>query len=248
MCKTVPRVIETLERQRQTKIAKTREYRKTHERPKKFKAESGTDCHYGPQSQKPDLPSHILEQLRKNHLEKLSENAQNWQQIEFDTRSQSKSELWLSLRREMLTASNFGIVCRLRPTTSCAMTVKTILYPSFSNTAAMKYGCEKEEVARKELAQKLNKEIKPCGLFIDTENSCLGASPDGLIDKSGLVKIKCPLSAENLTSKKAIETLLSLKGIFDKKHPGKMNQKHRYYYQIQGQLNISKREYCIFAI
>lgn len=27
-----------------------------------------------------------------------------------------------------------------------------------------------------------------------------------------------------------------------------MNQKHRYYYQIQGQLNISKREYCIFAI
>lgn len=41
--------------------------------------------------------------------------------------------------------------------------------------------------------------------------------PDGLIDKSGLVKIKCPLSAENLTSQKTIETLPSLKGIFDKK-------------------------------
>lgn len=81
----------------------------------------------------------------------------------------------------------------------------------------MKYGCEKEEIARKELAQELNKEIKPCGLFIDTENPCLGASPDGLIDESGLVEIKCPLSAENLTAEKAIETLPSLKGIFDKK-------------------------------
>jgi len=63
----------------------------------------------------------------------------------------------------------------------------------------------------------LNKEIKPCGLFIDTENSYLGASPDGLIDENGLVEIKCPLSAENLTAEEAIQTLTSLKNIFDKK-------------------------------
>jgi len=94
------------------------------------------------------------------------------------------------------------------------------------------------------LAIQLNKEIKPCELFIDTENPCLGASPDGL----SLVKIKCRLSAENLTAEKAIEILPSLKGIFDKKNPHKMDWNHRYFYQVQGQLNITKLEYCIFAV
>ncbi|KAM0724668.1 hypothetical protein ACS0PU_009052 [Formica fusca] len=112
----------------------------------------------------------------------------------------------------------------------------------------MKYGRDKEDVARKELAMKLNKEIKPCGLFIDNENSFLGASPDGLIEENGLVEIKCPLSAEHLTAEEAIKTLPFLKGIFDKKDPHKMNRNHRYFYQVQGQLNITEREYCIFAV
>jgi len=42
------------------------------------------------------------------------------------------------------------------------------------------------------LTKKLKREIKLCGLFIDTENPCLGASPDGLIDEDGLVEIKMP--------------------------------------------------------
>ncbi|KMQ87949.1 hypothetical protein RF55_12640, partial [Lasius niger] len=118
----------------------------------------------------------------------------------------------------MLTASNFGPVCRMRQTTSCAAIVKAILYPSFIDNEAVKYGRENEEVARKELAIKLNKEIKPCGLFIDTENPCLGASPDGIIDENGLVEIKCPLSAEHLTAEKAVETVPSLKEILDSRH------------------------------
>jgi len=60
----------------------------------------------------------------------------------------------------MLTASNFGTVCRLRVTTSCTLTVKTILYPSFVDTAAIRYGRDNEELARKELAVKLNKKNK----------------------------------------------------------------------------------------
>lgn len=156
----------------------------------------------------------MFEQLRQNHLKKF-ENGKNWKNIERDTRDQSDSELWLSLRCEMLTASNFGVVCRIRPTTSCATMVKNILYPPSIDTAAMKYGRDQEEVARKELAAKLNKNIKPCGLFINYENPCLGATPDGLIDENDLVEIKCPLSAEHLTAEEAIETLHPLKGIFD---------------------------------
>jgi len=61
----------------------------------------------------------------------------------------------------------------MRPTTSCAITVKNISYPVLIDTVAMKYGRDQEEVARKELAAKLNKDIKPCELFIDYENPCL---------------------------------------------------------------------------
>lgn len=248
MCKTVPPAAEKLEQRRQIKVAKTRESRQTDGRPRKFKREPGTDCYYGPQSQKPDLPPDVYEQLKANHLEKLLENGRNWEKIECDTRGQNESELWQSLRREMLTASNFGTVCRMRPTTSCAATVKNILFPPSIDTVAMKYGRDNEEIARKELSAKLNKEIKTCGLFIDNENPCLGASPDGLIEKDGLVEIKCPSSAEHLTAEEAIQTLPQLKGIFDKKNSDKINKNHRYFYQVQGQLNVTQRDYCIFAV
>ncbi|XP_067203566.1 uncharacterized protein [Linepithema humile] len=248
MCKNVPPVVENLEKRRQIKISRTKESREMHGRSKKFKREPGTDCYYGPQSQKPDLPPNVYQQLEENHMEKLAENAEKRQEIELETRGQSDCELWHSLRREMLTASNFGTVCRMRPTTSCAATVKSILYPPHIDTVAMKYGREKEEIARIELAAKLNKKIALCGLFIDYENPCLGASPDGLIDEDGLVEIKCPPSAENLTADEAVQTLPQLKGIFDKKNIDKMNRNHRFFYQVQGQLNITQRNYCIFVI
>jgi len=151
--KTVPSIVEKLEKRRQIKVARTREFRQIEGRQKKLKRESGPDRHYGPQSQKPDLPDHIFEQLRQNHIEKLFENGKNWKQIERETTDQSESEQWVSLRREMLTASNFGVVCRMRPTTSCAITVKNILYPALIDTVAMKYGRDQEEIARKELAK-----------------------------------------------------------------------------------------------
>jgi len=112
-----------LEKRRQIKVARTRESRQI-EKQKKLKRESGTDRHYGPQSQKPD---HVFEQFRQNHIEKLSENGRNWKQIKRKTTNQNESELQVSLRREMLTVSNFGVVCRIRPTTSCAIRVKNIL-------------------------------------------------------------------------------------------------------------------------
>lgn len=72
----------------------------------------------------------------------------------------------------------------------------------------MSYGREMEEIAKQELAAISEKEIKPCRLFIDHKYPYLDASPDGLIDDDDLVKIKCPLSAENLTADEAIQTLL----------------------------------------
>jgi len=112
----------------------------------------------------------------------------------------------------------------------------------------MKYDRENEETVRQELAANLKKEIKTCGLFIDSENPYLGAFPDGLIDEDGLVEIKCLLSAEDLTAEEAIKTLPRLRAIFDRNNKNKLNRNHKYFYQIQGQLNITKRDYCIFVL
>jgi len=71
---------------------------------------------------------HIWTIKKQNHLEKLFKNGRKLKEIERDTRDQSDCELWQSLRKEMLTASNFGVVCRMRPTTSCAMTVKNMFF------------------------------------------------------------------------------------------------------------------------
>lgn len=106
----------------------------------------------------------------------------------------------------MLTASNFGMVCRMKQNTSCASAVKNIMYGPCVDTVAMKYGREMKEMARQDLAAKIQKDIKKCGLFIDYEYPYLGASPDGLIDEDGLVEIKCPFSAENIKAEEAVQT------------------------------------------
>ncbi|KYQ54038.1 hypothetical protein ALC60_07050 [Trachymyrmex zeteki] len=124
----------------------------------------------------------------------------------------------------MLTASNFGVVCRMRSTTSCAITVKNILFPPFIDTAAIKYGRDKEEMAKQDLAVQLKKQIKPCGLFINRDNPWLGATPDGFLDEDGIVEIKCPLSAKNLSAEEAVETLSRLKRMFNKKIGNKMKK------------------------
>ncbi|EZA49093.1 hypothetical protein X777_12633 [Ooceraea biroi] len=187
MCKDVPAVVADLEN-RQLKVARNKECRKVHGR-KRFKRDAGPDSHYGPHSQKPDLPPHVFEQLQQHHAEKLLENANNRDEIECQTSGQSDCELWQSLRREMLTASNFGIVCRLRQTTPCAATVKSILFPLSLETAAMKYGRDMEGIARKEIAEKLKKDIPSCGLFIDEGNPCLGASLTVLLMKTVLSRL-----------------------------------------------------------
>ena len=82
------------------------------------------------------VSSEIFEERKQRHMEELFENARNWKENERKTREQSDSELWLSLRKIMLTASNFGTVCRMRPTTSCTATVKNILFPPSIDTAS----------------------------------------------------------------------------------------------------------------
>lgn len=71
-----------------------------------------------------------------------------------------------------------------------------------------------------------------------------GASPDGLIEDDGVVEIKCPSSAFGLEADEAI----SQNKIKFWKVDGSVNKRHDWFYQIQGQLHITKRKFCLFAV
>lgn len=67
-------------------------------------------------------------------------------------------------------------------------------------------------MAKEQLANILSVNIEPSGLFVDSEQFYLAASPDGLIGDDGLVEIKCPSSAKNVSPEEAINNKI-IKGL-----------------------------------
>lgn len=142
----------------------------------------------------------------KNRILKyLVDTAVNRNEIERETIEQNQSRKWLELRRNLLTASNFGQVISLRPDTGCEGILKYMLYSSDLDTRAMEYGREHEQGAKKELELVLGVKIMECGLFIDPNNVFMGATPDGLIGNDTLVEIKCPFSAARTRKKQYLK-------------------------------------------
>ncbi|XP_076546922.1 uncharacterized protein LOC117610562 [Osmia lignaria lignaria] len=215
---------------------------------KQFRFEK--DSNYGPNAEKPDMANNIYELEQKKHMEML----QNWQNrrdsIEEETIGQAKNPRWLNYKSKLLTASNFGRICRRRIGTLCGNSVKSLVYPRLISASAVQYGQECEKFAREELIVSvcIDVEIMECGLFIDSAIPFFGASPDGLIDKEGIVEIKCPKTAENLLPKEAIKSVAVIRRIFVDAEGNALNRNHYYYYQVQGQLHVTGRKYCLFCI
>ena len=95
-----------------------------------------------------------------------------------------------------------------------------------------------------------NVSFHECGIFLDSERPYLVASPDLLVSCSccgdGLVEFKCPLipkcSTCILFCKCKLPSCLKLQnGSFSLKQ-------HGYYGQIQGQMYITGRKWCILYI
>lgn len=91
--------------------------------------------------------------------------------------------------------------------------------------------------------------VNKCGLFIDINNPYLGASPDGLVGEDGMVEVKCLHSVQEEDLPEAVKD--KQKGLcLEKSKNGKLQLKktHYYYFQVQGQLNLWKRQWCAFVV
>lgn len=191
-----------------------------------------------------DYEKHKLEFMTN----KIIKNSDEIEFIEKSTTLQSECELWHRERRIRLTASHFGIICKLRPSTSRANTIKSILYNTFCGNDHTKYGIECEPFAKTEFEKLSGFKIQDSGLFIHEQLPYLAASPDGLINTNGIVEIKCPSSIKHLTPKEAIETGKLKFATLDSQCNLQLKTSDKYYFQVMGQLQITQRLFCYFII
>lgn len=120
-----------------------------------------------------------LEEKKNNFIQSITLSKYQRDNLEIDTREQSSSSRWFTERRNRLTASDFGKLCKMRQTTSCRSFVFNKLYSSHNSNESLpcKYGKNMEPLAIEYFENKIGVQVNRCGLFIDEFYPYLGASP-----------------------------------------------------------------------
>lgn len=194
-----------MENLRKKKQLRQNDVRKNNKRFKKSLFVSNvSDLSYGDNASKLDMdPDEFLRQ-KEEIINNMKEIAIRREDIQLQTVDQYQNAQWNEVRRKLLTASNFGQIINCRKDTGCGNIVKTILYNTEIMAPSLDYGKENEAIATIQLQDILGEPIRDCGLFIDDEYFFLGGTPDGLVGDNGLVEIKCPYSAMNMTPEEGI--------------------------------------------
>lgn len=131
-------------------------------------------------------------------------------------------------------------------------------------TAAIKWGKTKEEIAIREYQNLMQKHnpgfvVRQSGLVINPAYPTLGATPDGVTEcpccDKGLLEVKCPYKHVN-TSPCEVKD----KGFYLKSHScgsvsfkdvklctNSLIRSSKYYYQVQGQIAICEAGHCDFV-
>ena len=175
--------------------------------------------------------------------------------VEAATKGQSDSRRWYEERHCRLTSSNFGELCKGCITTN---KVKSVVYGGFeaskaSNSAILWGKLHESDAFSKYEAEYLpeNMKLDKSGIHILPQKGFLAASPDGIVTNdskvAGIIEIKCPYSARNLS---VHEACLTLKQFYCQIIDGKacLKTSHPYYFQIQGAMAIVGVEWCDFIV
>ena len=180
--------------------------------------------------------------------------------IEEVTRNQSDNPIWYEQRRGRITASKFYRVCTRaescladKAKNALALTQEIMGRNQTAQTLAMKHGLAMEPHAKRKLLEIFKANHKKVtyyetGLIVSSEFPHLGASPD-LIISCGchgkyVVEIKCPETIKMTTP--SVQNLNYLVRIDE--DVTQLKKRHAYYFQIQGQMGISKIDKSIFFV
>ena len=180
------------------------------------------------------------------------------------TDGQCNNKLWHSIRKGMLTASNFGkashyIDIDKDPPSSF---VKSIMGKSRIDEQhlpqPLKWGRRKEPVARllyKRLFKRnhISLQVKEQGILLSEINPCIGCSVDGIVTcrcrpkhPDRIIEIKCPYSSRDKMPKEAaIERKICYN---DENCRWEVTSDCPYYAQVQGQLGLCCLQECDLVI
>ncbi|XP_071150729.1 uncharacterized protein [Mytilus edulis] len=167
------------------------------------------------------------------------------QKIEQMTRGQSVSSAWYQAREWRLTASRFGEICKATCRRNTTKLCASLTGRNTFSTQATLHGKNYEKKALNAFQSNSTLQTTTCGLFVSVEHPYLGATPDATVGEDGLVEIKCPFNGRNEKIKPG-KCFPFLK--YDDNGNTVLKQSSNYYVQIQGQLYVSKREYCYFVV
>ena len=105
-----------------------------------------------------------------------------------------RSEAWLKLRGNMLTASDAATAIGVNPYEKPEdLILKKCGHNKFTGNEFTAHGNKYEDEARDIYCERYNEISHEIGLFPHQEYSWLGGSPDGITESGKLVEIKCPL-------------------------------------------------------
>ena len=163
-----------------------------------------------------------------------------------ETMGQSRNPKWVEARKGRLTASRFYDICHTRNKTKMRHKLKTSHMEDKSGVPAIQFGVDMEPYVfdrLKDYFQEVEHQtLRECGLFIHPTLSFLAASPDGLIGTNTVLEIKCPYSIVNTNHLPSYLTQERDTDLYQ------LDKKHRYYYQIQGELMCTGRKYAVLAV
>ena len=202
-----------------------------------------------------------IKERRDKIRRKLFVDENDVYRIERETVGQSLNKNWDVHRKIRITASKCHRIATLQKTTSPSKAIREILhYKKLPQTKAMKEGLLREPFVIEEYteAKTINNQkvvVKPCGLFVSKSKPFLAASPDGLVynvdstgqNSCGLIEVKLVFLKENETLNQG---LIRRRMFLHDTTNGHLviNQKHKYYYQIQQQMFVTEIHHLEFVV
>ena len=180
----------------------------------------------------------------------------NPSEVESTTRGQSDNPAWFSTRKNRLTRSNFGVICKCKKALSQEKCVRSTLLnqKDIAHLPAIQYGLSNESTAVGTYLEYMKYThpvtVLECGTVISPTMQWISSSPDRkVIDQEhgpGLLEVKCPFSLRHLKPEDACKE----PGFFCELVDGSplLKRSHNYYYQVQGQLGVCGLTWCDFVV
>ena len=135
-----------------------------------------------------------------------------------------------------------------------------ILSTSSFSSPATEWSNAHEQTALKQY-EKLQREdghcdlyVCPSGFVVCEDYPFLGASPDSVVydpsvsNSFGLAEVKCPYSCRSMTSEEACTHSNFFCTLDQTTNKPKLKKNHPYYCQVQGQMGVTKRQWCDFIV